>query len=81
MSYHIIDISTTGASLSVKDDQLVSKNPDWQLFLLNRDGLLSQMDLFLKRFTELRDAVAVGDADRMKEMMRLSTERRSYFDK
>ena len=28
MSYHIIDISTTGASLSVKDDQLVSKNPD-----------------------------------------------------
>ena len=28
MSYHIIDISTTGASLSVKDGQLVSKNPD-----------------------------------------------------
>lgn len=28
MSYHIIDVSTTGARLSVKDGQLVSKNPD-----------------------------------------------------
>ena len=28
MSYHIIDISTTGASISVKDNQLISKNPD-----------------------------------------------------
>lgn len=28
MSYHIIDISTNGVSLSVKDGQLVCKNPD-----------------------------------------------------
>lgn len=28
MSYHIIDISTTGVRLSVKDGQLISKNPD-----------------------------------------------------
>ena len=28
MSYHIIDISTTGASLFVRDGQLVCKNPD-----------------------------------------------------
>ena len=28
MSYHIVDISTTGARISVKDEQLFCKNPD-----------------------------------------------------
>ena len=52
-----------------------------ELFLLNRDELLSQMDLFAERFGELREALASGDTDKMKEMMRISTERRGYFDK
>ena len=52
-----------------------------ELFLLNRDELLSQMDLFSEKFSELRDAVAEGDVPKLQEMMRISTERRGYFDK
>ena len=52
-----------------------------ELFMLNRDELLSQMDLFAGKFGELRDARAAGDTDKMREMMRISTERRGYFDK
>ena len=52
-----------------------------ELFMLNRDELLSQMDLFAGKFGELRDALAAGDTDKMREMMRISTERRGYFDK
>jgi prephenate dehydrogenase len=52
-----------------------------ELFMLNRDELLTQMDLFAGKFGELRDALAAGDTEKMKEMMRISTERRGYFDK
>ena len=52
-----------------------------ELFLLNRDELLSQMDLFIGKFGELRDALADGDVEKMREMMKISTERRSFFDK
>ena len=52
-----------------------------ELFLLNRDELLSQMDLFAEKFGELRQAVAEGDIPKLQEMMRISTERRSRFDK
>ena len=52
-----------------------------ELFLWNRDELVSQMDLFLNHFASLRDALKNGDAETMKAMMRLSTERRRYFDK
>ena len=52
-----------------------------ELFLLNRDELLAQMDLFAKEFGELRDMLANGDVEGMKEKMRLSTTRRAYFDK
>lgn len=52
-----------------------------ELFLLNREELLSQMDLFLERFRELREALATEDRETMMQMMRLSTERRKYFDK
>jgi len=31
MSYHVVDISTTGVRLTVKDDQLICKNPDGSL--------------------------------------------------
>lgn len=52
-----------------------------ELFLLNKDELLSQMDLFIGKFGELRDALADGDVEKMREMMKISTERRSFFDK
>lgn len=52
-----------------------------ELFLLNKDELLSQMDLFSKKFSELRNAIEKEDTEKMKEIMRTSTTRREYFDK
>lgn len=52
-----------------------------ELFLANREQLLCQMDLFRGQFDELYRTVRDGDIDKMKEMMRTSTERRALFDK
>ena len=52
-----------------------------ELFLLNKDALLHEMDIFMDRFGELRRTLAEGDRDTMREMMRLSGERREKFDK
>lgn len=59
----------------------INENMWSELFLMNKNQLLSQMDLFLKQFKELRDALAKEDEEKMKDIMRLSTERRKYFDK
>lgn len=52
-----------------------------ELFLLNKEALLGQMDKFLGEFTKLRQSLETGDRDSMREMMRLSTARRALFDK
>ena len=52
-----------------------------ELFMLNREELLSQMELFSEKFTELKETLKNGDTEKMREMMRISTERRKYFDK
>ena len=52
-----------------------------ELFLLNREELLSQIDLFDGRLRQIRNAIAEGDEDTLRALMRLSTLRRSYFDK
>ncbi len=52
-----------------------------ELFLDNKDELLAQMDLFLSQFSRMREALAGDDTETLKEMMRLSTQRRAYFDK
>lgn len=52
-----------------------------ELFLLNKDDLLRQMDLFAAEFNELRNMLADEDMDGLREKMRLSTKRRAYFDK
>lgn len=59
----------------------INENMWTELFLWNREELLSQMDLFIAHFAKLRNALAQGDEETMKSMMRLSTERRRYFDK
>lgn len=59
----------------------INENMWTELFLWNREELLSQMDLFIAHFAKVRDALAQGDEETMKSMMRLSTERRRYFDK
>ena len=52
-----------------------------ELFLANREKLLAEMKSFREKFTELEDALERGDAETMRAMMRLSTVRRTEFDK
>ena len=52
-----------------------------ELFLLNRDALLAQMDKFLLELYRMRYMLEVGDVEGLREKMRLSTERRAVFDK
>lgn len=78
-SHHLVDY--TGDSF--RDLTRIAKINDemWsELFLLNRQALLEQMDLFAEKFSELRAAVAQGDREHMRRIMRLSTQRRAYFD-
>ncbi len=52
-----------------------------ELFLLNRDALLLEMDRFRNEFDRLYECIRDGRRDEMRDMMRLSTERRALFDK
>lgn len=59
----------------------INENMWSELFQWNKDELLKQMDLFLNHFASLRDALKNDDTETIKAMMRLSTQRRRYFDK
>ena len=52
-----------------------------ELFLSNREVLLEEMERFRSSFDELYEKIKDGDRDGMRQMMRLSTERRRLFDK
>ena len=52
-----------------------------ELFLLNKDMLLSEMDSFIKEFTLFREMLESGNAEGMREKMRCATARRTKFDK
>lgn len=52
-----------------------------ELFLENREQLLSQMDAFRQSFEEMYLSVRDGNVEKMKQMMRTSTVRRARFDK
>ncbi len=52
-----------------------------ELFLANKEKLLSEMENFKKSFEELETAIRRGDREKMREMMKLSTARRTEFDK
>ena len=49
--------------------------------MLNKKELLSQMQLFENKFKELKTFIENDDVENMKEMMKLSTFNRSFFDK
>ena len=51
-----------------------------ELFAMNKEALLVQMDVFSEKFEELRTALRKDDLEHMRTMMRLSTERRRRFD-
>ena len=52
-----------------------------ELFLMNKEALLAQMDLFAAEFAKLRAYLADGNREEMQKMMRISTARRALFDK
>ena len=52
-----------------------------ELFVANKEALLSQMNLFLNKFEELKQMLETEDVEGMRKMMRHSTERRALFDK
>ena len=52
-----------------------------ELFLLNRDALLRQIELFSQELIRLKLLLLSGDREGLREMMRQSTARRALFDK
>jgi len=69
---------------SFRDLTRISKINDvmWsELFLLNREKLLEQMDAFSAEFERFRAALAVGEREKMQETMRKAGARRTLFDK
>ncbi len=52
-----------------------------ELFLANRSALLKEMDNYRIAFDNLYEHIKNGDREAMREMMRLSSERRRKFDK
>ena len=79
-SEHLVDY--TGDSF--RDLTRIAKINDemWsELFLLNKNELISQMDLFIDKFTCLRSAIVNEDKEQIKDIMKLSTHRRKFFDK
>lgn len=59
----------------------INENMWSELFMMNKDALLHQMNLFSEQFDKLKKQLEDGDTDGMKEMMRQSTVRRDKFDK
>ncbi len=52
-----------------------------ELFLSNRDALLTEMEKYKKTFDKLYECVKNNDKEEMRSMMRISTERRNEFNK
>ena len=52
-----------------------------ELFTLNKADLIAEMENFESSFKKLKEALISDDTETMKQMMRLSTERRRHFDK
>lgn len=59
----------------------INENMWSELFLLNKEALLKQMDIFKGEFDRLYDFLKDENREGMMSMMRTSTERRKNFDK
>ena len=52
-----------------------------ELFMMNKKELLAQMDRFISVFQDFRNMLASNDVEGMRAAMRVSTERRAWFDR
>lgn len=59
----------------------INENMWSELFVLNKDALVGQIELFEHELSDLKDMIKNERIDEMKEKMRLSTKRRALFDK
>lgn len=59
----------------------INENMWSELFVLNKEALVSQIELFEHELSDLKDMIKNERIDEMKEKMRLSTKRRALFDK
>ena len=51
-----------------------------ELFLLNREALLPEIDLLIRHMTELRSAIGSGDGARLEELLRQGREAKEHID-
>lgn len=75
-------VSYTGDSF--RDLTRIAKINDemWsELFLMNREPLLREIEGFEKSLEQMKNALINSDREKMREMMRVSTQRRKRFDK
>ena len=59
----------------------INENMWTELFISNKKALVNNIDRFMSELKDLRDCIETEDADRIKQKMLCSTERRSLFDK
>lgn len=52
-----------------------------ELFIMNKEVLISEMDKFLKEFKAFKKMIEEKDESSLRQKMRISTERRKLFDK
>ncbi len=59
----------------------INENMWSELFLMNKDVLISEMNDFIKEITTMKELLEKDDREGLKEKMKLSTLRRGWFDK
>ena len=52
-----------------------------ELFLMNKEALITEMDRFIDEFTLMKEMITSGDREGLMAKMKTSTEKRSLFDK
>lgn len=59
----------------------INENMWSELFLMNKDVLISEMNDFIREITEMKELLEKDDREGLKDKMKLSTLRRGWFDK
>ena len=59
----------------------INENMWRELFLLNKNALIKEIDSFINCMSKLRNFISNEDEEKIKNMMKLSTERRKLFSK
>lgn len=58
----------------------INENMWTELFLANKKALIAEIDSFINQMTNLRKFISEDNEEEIKQMMKLSTKRRSYFN-